>query len=226
MKKFLFIVAVFFFMALLFYKVFFYFDRRAEAAAVRTNSAIARLSATEYDKIQEGDIILRRGFGIFSDFIAGNLNNGGPTDVTHAGIIVKKNGTWQVIHALSSDVTNIDGVQIQPLSTFLQYSAPAKIIITRAKNATPELGKQIAERAQMYLNRHIPFDHSGVIDDDTELFCTELIWRILETDLHIIKLPEAHDEREKLFHSMAPMYATDFFDIIINQYINSTAAAK
>lgn len=77
-------------------------------------------------------------------------------DVTHAGILVKKDNRWHVIHSLSSDVTPEDGMQIQDLNTFLHYSRPGKIIITRAKNATLEDNLMIVERAYHYLDRQIP----------------------------------------------------------------------
>lgn len=217
MKKILLSLAVFFCFLLVSYKAFFYFDRKSESKGVTQNQAVTRLSTIELAKIHEGDFILRRGFGFFSDYISTTLNQG-VIDVTHAGIIVKRDGKWCVIHSLSSDVTNVDGVQIQQLDTFLYYSAPNKIIITRAKNADVAIGERIAQLAESYLQKHIPFDHSGTIDDDTELFCTELIWKILEKDLRYSTIPTEPKARKKFFYTMTPMYNTDYFDIIINQY--------
>ncbi|MFP9116312.1 YiiX/YebB-like N1pC/P60 family cysteine hydrolase [Flavobacterium sp. RNTU_13] len=199
------------------YKAFLLADHHAENREIKRHKTTTRLSATERELLHEGDFILRRGFGYFSDFIAGNLNDG-KKDVTHAGILVKQNGKWCVIHALSSDVSEIDGMQLQPLNDFLHYSAPGKIIVTRSKHASATVGKAIAIRAQVYLNKHIPFDHSGTIDNDSALFCTELIWQILEKDLHRVTLPNTAYERKAFFHSMQPMYSTKYFDIVIDQY--------
>jgi len=217
MKKILLILAVFFCFTLTAYKAFFYFDHASEKKALAKNRSISRLNATEINKIQVGDFILRRGFGYFSDHIAATLNNG-TIDVTHAGIIVKRNNMLFVIHSLSSDVSDIDGVQLQPLPEFLQYCAPGKIIITRAKGSTAAFGKEVALLAENYLAKHIPFDHNGTIDDSSKLFCTELIWQILEKDLHYTILPTEAGARKKFFHSMAPMYSTDYFNIVVNQY--------
>lgn len=217
MKKILLILAVFFCFLLVSYKAFFYFDRKSESKGVTQNQAVTRLTPVELAKIHEGDFILRRGFGFFSDYISTTLNQG-VIDVTHAGIIVKRNGKWFVIHSLSSDVTDVDGVQIQPLGTFLYYSAPGKIIITRAKNADVDTGKKITLLAESYLQKQIPFDHDGTIDDDSELFCTELIWKILEKDLHYSTIPTEPKARKKFFYTMTPMYSTEYFDIVINQY--------
>ena len=218
-KKLFFYAVAFFCVITLSYKTFFYADKAAEKTKVAQYQAVTRLGSRDLSQLQEGDFILRRGFGYFSNYIAANLNKG-PIDVTHAGIIVKRNGNWCVIHALSSDVSDIDGVQLQPLNDFLHYSAPGKIIVTRAKNASPAFGKKIAQLATGYLKKQVPFDHNGIIDNDSELFCTELIWTILEKDLHYVTLPLGYEARKKIFYAMDPMYSTDYFDIIINQYRN------
>jgi hypothetical protein len=216
-KKIFLFVAAFFCLLALSYKLFFYADHASETSAIAENKLITRLSTNEMAQLHEGDFILRKGFGYFSDIVAKNLNHGS-IDVTHAGIVVKRNNNWFVIHALSSDVSDIDGMQIQPLADFLSYSAPYKIIVTRAKNADVVTGKQIAQLAEGYLAKQVPFDHKGVIDDASKLFCTELIWVILEKDLHNVILPKDHEAREKLLYAMDAMYSTDYFDIVINQY--------
>lgn len=203
------------------YRGFFYADHLSEQQAVKKHKTLTRLNNTELALIQEGDIILRKGFGLFSDHIATQFNDGS-ADVTHAGILTKEKGQWQVIHSLSSDVSDIDGVQQQPLDTFLAYSVPNKIMVTRVKNAAMALGGKITSSAKARLGKNIPFDHSGKFDDSTELFCTELIWEILEKDLHAVHLPQGYNDRKKFFYSMVPMYSNTYFDIIINQYQNKS----
>lgn len=216
-KKIFFVLVALFCLLWAGYKLFFYLDRQAEVKAVEQHRQQTRLSNTEIALLQEGDFILRRGFGFFSDYVAEKLNSG-TIDVTHAGILVKKEGSWQVIHSLSSDVSETDGVQIQPLDDFLAYSMPGKLIVTRVKGCTVQHGNHISAKASSYLEQNIPFDHNGNFDDDSELFCTELIWKILEKDLQYSKLPQGRDKREQFFYSMMPMYDAAYFDIIINQY--------
>ncbi len=217
MKKLILYAAVLFVLALVSYKLFFYFDRKSEQEAILKNKTVTRLSKEEITKIQEGDFILRRGFGFFSDYISKELNDS-LIDVTHAGIITKRNDSLFVIHSLSSDVTNIDGLQMQPLDDFLKYSFPKKIIVTRVKNCDETMGHEISELAQKYLAMHIPFDHQGNFDDDEKFFCTEMIWKILEKDLKCVTLPTDPEARKKFFFSMSPMYDTKYFDIKVNQY--------
>lgn len=71
------------------YHLFFLFDRKQEQKQVVKNKGETRLSQKDMLQISEGDIILRRGYGFFSDFIADNLNENS-YDVTHAGILYKK----------------------------------------------------------------------------------------------------------------------------------------
>lgn len=216
-KKLLFGLMALFCLLLVAYKLFFYFDKESEIKAVAKNRQYTRLNTQELALIREGDFILRRGFGFFSDYVATKLNSG-TVDVTHAGIVIKKDDRWQVVHALSSDVSDTDGVQVQSLNDFLAHSQPGKIIITRAKGTTAAFGNRVAAKAQSYLNCNIPFDHEGNYDDDSELFCTELIWKILEKDLMHSKLPRQKEQRKQFFYSMMPMYNTKYFDIIINQH--------
>ena len=217
MKKIFFYLVMLFLLAFITYKAFFYIDRKSEQAEIVKNEAVTRLSPQEISQIQEGDFILRRGFGFFSDYISKELNDS-IIDVTHAGIITKRNDSLFVIHSLSSDVTDIDGLQIQPLQEFLKYSYPQKIIITRLKNANPAMGLKISSLAENYLAKHIPFDHKGNFDNDEALFCTEMIWKILEKDLQCVELPSEAKARKDFFFSMMPMYDTKYFDIKVNQY--------
>ncbi len=217
MKRLFFILILLFCLLIVAYKLFFYFDHQSEIREQSRHKTVTRLNESELKLIKEGDFILRRGFGFFSDYISTNLNDGS-IDVTHAGIITKENDSLFVIHSLSSDISDIDGVQKQTLSNFLLYSAPHKIIVTRLKDADSICGKNITERAKYYLKQRVAFDHHGNYDNDKELYCTEMIWKILEKDLKVVHLPTAPEARKKLFYSMTPMYSTKYFDIIINQY--------
>lgn len=217
MKKLLFSLIVFFLLAFVAYKLFFYFDARSEKQELSLYISDKRLTQQQLLSIHEGDFILRRGFGYFSDIIAKKLNNSN-YDVTHAGIVVKRGNKLFVIHSLSSDVSSIDGMQIQPLEDFLAYSMPGKIMMTSVKNSTPKIQQQIAEKAEFYLSKKIPFDHNGTFDDASEFYCTELIWHILEKDLRHLTLPKEYDSRKKIFLTMTSMYSADYFDIKINTY--------
>lgn len=222
-KEFILYVPVLFLLFWGLWEGFFYLDRQSETRAVKSHQSITRLHPEELDLLQEGDFILRRGFGFFSDLIARRLNDS-HIDVTHAGILVRQHDQWYVIHSLSSDVNPVDGMQIQDLKTFLRYSMPDKIIVTRAKNLPADYSQKIVERARYYLDKQVPFDHQGNYEDDDKLYCSELIWRILEKDLHLVHLPQEEEARNKVFYSMNALYDEQYFDIIINQFPTTHSA--
>lgn len=222
-KEFILYVPVLFLLFWGLWEGFFYLDRQAESRAVNNYQSITRLQPEDMLLLQEGDFILRRGFGFFSDWIARRLNDS-HIDVTHAGILVRHQDQWHVIHSLSSDVNPVDGMQIQDLKTFLRYSMPDKIIVTRAKNMHSDHPQQIVERARYYLDKQVPFDHQGNYEDDDKLYCSELIWRILEKDLKLVHLPQEEAVRDRLFYSMNALYDEHYFDIIINQFPPATPA--
>ncbi len=199
------------------YKLFFVIEKKRENHVLSKQLTKTRLTPRQIDDLEEGDFILRRGYGFFSDYISKNLNRS-PYEVTHAGIVVKLDQKFFVVHALSSDVSDIDGVQINTLEDFLKTSYPDKMIVTRVKNQTVELRSQIAQKALHYLELKIPFDHFGNYEDGDALYCTELIWRILEKDLKWVQLPTVAKERKAHFYDMKAMYDTVYFDLIVNQY--------
>jgi hypothetical protein len=136
-------------------------------------------------------------------------------DVTHVGILTSHENQWCVIHALSSEVSQQNGVQIQPLDSFLRYSQPDKIVVTRLKNVTPMQGHDIAQRAQIYCDAQIPFDSYGDIEDDHAFFCTELIWKILERDLQLIAPETDEKSRNQRYYQLDALYDKHFFDVIV-----------
>lgn len=220
-KRLLIFLGIFAFVVWGVFKLFFYVDSRQEKRLVAANLQQTRLTDAEMNLLEEGDIILRRGYGLFSDIIADMLNNK-IFDVTHSGILYKKENEWYVIHSLSSDVSNIDGMQEQPLKTFLQYSVPKKVLVVRPNDLTPAQASEMVKRAQYYLNAKIPFDHIGVIDEPSELYCTELIYQILDNDLHYIAFPTDKKVRKDTFSTMTTLYNPQYFTIIINTYSPTT----
>jgi hypothetical protein len=215
-KVFYYIIGILF-LCILAYKLFFYLDALEEKRLVQKNASIVRLSPSQIGQIKEGDIILRRGYGYFSDMIAERLNQK-PFDVTHSGIIVKEHGKWIVIHSLSSDVSSINGVQKQALEDFLMHSQPNKLLITRFKSDIIKTNDEIAGLAKYHLNKGIPFDLIGNYEDSSSMYCTEFILHIIDQDLKLLKIPNENTGREKFLKTMKGMYDTNYFKIIVNTY--------
>ncbi|MGB1248276.1 MAG: YiiX/YebB-like N1pC/P60 family cysteine hydrolase [Chitinophagales bacterium] len=170
-----------------------------------------RLSNTELESLFGGEIILRRGHGRLSDMISTFLQE--QNGVTHSGIIVKRNDSLFVIHSLSSSVSDIDGIQLQPLDEFVARSKDSTLIITRLQSDSDTVLAQIQKDAFYYLGQEIAFDHSFDCYDRDEFTCSELIWQILEQNDYI-DIPDAEEQR-KAYNSLNYFYNDSVFDIVL-----------
>lgn len=134
--------------------------------------------------LREGDIILRQGEGMLSRFIVRQL--GDTVDISHCGILVREKDGWQVIHCLSLEVSDTDGVQRCSLDDFMSDCVAGSLYVVRCMADT--LGCLVS-RARYYLGAHKTFDHGFSLNDTTSFFCSELPYRILKDELHIEMSP-------------------------------------
>ena len=142
------------------------------------NNANYCLNENEKSLLHDGDIILRKGYGLVSRRIVETLKD--TLDISHCGIIVQIDSCWSVVHSIPgrlSPFSKDDGVIISTLSEFMEDALPNSVIITRLKRDSLF---QIASKALDYAERKIPFDYDFNYNDTTSLYCSELILHILE----------------------------------------------
>jgi len=164
-------------------------------------------------KIQNGDIILRYGYGYVSDGIVRRLKE--KYTVSHCGIIRKINDSIQIIHSDSNSDENKEGTHILSLDEFTNDSKPNSIIIVRLKNIDSLSQQKIVEIALNYARKHTAFDYLFNTSDDDKLFCTELVWRsYLKATGRNIFLNDKHNTDLLQFKSL---YRPGNFDIIYNE---------
>lgn len=151
------------------------------AGCTTNNRQIESYTLCDQDKalFQSGDIILRKGNGLLSEFITNYLAD--TLAVSHCGIIIRNNNDLQVVHSLSKSVSDTDGVQICTLDDFTKESIPNSIFVIRYKEDT--VGR-IASQALYYLQIHKPFDSKFDMQDSSAFFCSELPLHILKYALH------------------------------------------
>lgn len=132
---------------------------------------------TIYDKLQDGDIVIRKGDGPLSY----HLMNSTKEEYTHCGIIFKGEEKWQVIHSLGGEISKeeVDGVQTMDLDKFIEYSADSMLYICRPI-FIDSAGTKIVERANHYLDLQVPFDHRFSLLSKDELYCSELLYHIFK----------------------------------------------
>ena len=147
-----------------------------------------------YNKLQDGDIIMRKGTGPLSFHIM----NATEEDYSHCGIIVKEDDKWRVIHAMGGSVSkgDVDGMQMADLTEFVRYAADSMMYICRAK-FEDSLGPKIRDKAYDYLATEAPFDHSFNLFEHDRIYCSELVFLILrditgENQMNIRKKKESY----------------------------------
>lgn len=173
-----------------------------------------RLSKDEKSMLEEGDIILRRGEGFVSSVIH-NLNEA-DYQISHCAILVKKDSVnWNVIHTVSSELSNVDGVQTERLDRFTAESVENTIVVLRYK-ADKKKRTEVANRARYYLTRQIGFDNSFDISDTTKFYCTELVYRVFFDVFGYDVFEERHQTNHPNYLTFDVFLDRKKFDVIIN----------
>ncbi len=172
------------------------------------------LSKSEIDSLQDGDIILRHGYGIVSDMIGKTLNE--EFNVSHCAIVCRPNkDSIYIIHSVSSTLSDFDGVQACGLNKFMQESKPNSVIVVRYKQKNKKSLSCISKRANYYLQKQVPFDDSFNIKDTSKIYCSELPWLIFynefKDDIFNLESPNEIDHKK-----FSAFWNKNKFDIIIN----------
>lgn len=117
--------------------------------------------------LKNGDVILRSGIGIWSDaFRARNTHD---KRFSHVGIVlIGPDGACRVIQAEGDDITGRGKVFPDTLEHFVGQSTD--IGISRLHASDPDA---LAEAAATFAGR--PFDWKFDTDDDSAIYCTELV---------------------------------------------------
>lgn len=173
-----------------------------------------QLSKEEKLMLEDGDIILRRGEGFVSSVI-NNLNEA-EYQISHCAILVKKDSVnWNVIHAVSNELSNVDGVQTERLDRFTSESVENTIVVLRYK-ADKKKRTEVADRARYYLTRQIGFDNSFDISDTTKFYCTELVYRVFFDVFGYDVFEERHQTNHPNYLTFDVFLDRNKFDVIIN----------
>ncbi len=171
------------------------------------------LSDAEKALINDGDIILRYGHGLVSDYIVNSFNE--EFNISHCGIINKTvNGKLEVIHSESSSFLVEDGIQRQDFDSFTDSGHENSVIIVRFNKCEQSELKEITKRTQYYLDQNIPFAYTCHPEDTTKMFCSEIIWHVFldvySTDIFVI------NGKERDFNQFKNFWNPSQFNIILN----------
>lgn len=190
-----------------------------------SHAEIYHLTRREMSMLQEGDIILRYGYGMVSRMIVETLDEEVP--VSHVGILINnKNGGLDVIHSVSGSLSGFDGVQMESLEKFVRDSRPHTIVISRYNGTkdSPDHISSIRERALHYLKLKIGFDHAFDFNTRDRKFCTELIFDIFDDVFGKQFTENVYPDTNNIKDRLKMQYFMDdrYFQIIINHHLKSS----
>ncbi len=171
-----------------------------------------KLNDQEKMIIRDGDIILRYGHGLVSDYIVNIFNE--KYTISHCGIISKEDNNMSVIHSESSSFLSEEGIQRQDFDDFVDAGHINSVIIVRYNKCKSEELSRITKRANIYLKKKIPFDYSFNPDDTTVMFCSEIIWNIFLDEFNTDIFSFSLDEPD--FNQFKNFWDTAYFNIILN----------
>lgn len=180
----------------------------------KNSTEVDSLTLEELNLLQDGDILLRKGFGSISEFIADFLAE--KYAVTHCGLVLNsKEDSIQILHTISNE--SINNVHIEPLQQYVKQSAKGSLVLVRLK-CSLEKKKAILQAAKRLLKKKIPFDMGFNDLDDQSLYCIELLrdifLEVFEQDL----LPKRTHKNTIDVLSMDNFFNPLYFEVLFNHF--------
>ncbi|KIM06238.1 MAG: hypothetical protein KU29_08865 [Sulfurovum sp. FS06-10] len=126
------------------------------------------------EKLNDGDIILRRGYGVDST-IALNFSEG-EKRYSHAGIIRKKEDNIFVDHIIDDKEKGIDGIFEEPLANFLNG---VSIWAIYRFPFSSEDKKDLINYIDKLKIKNIHFDIDFNLYDDAKMYCSEFVYKVI-----------------------------------------------
>jgi len=159
-----------------------------------------------FDILNDGDIICRLGDRFWSQLFKDTSIK--DKRYSHLGIIRIINGLITVVHAEGTTDTGKDFVKEQTFDDFIKIARA--IGIYRTKNID---GIQISNTVIEYLGA--PFDWKFDMDDESEIYCTELLYLVLKRLMPEIELKTIYiKELEKKIISLEAISNSEYFSEI------------
>lgn len=166
--------------------------------------------------LQDGDIILRHGYGFVSDLITETLSEN--VNVSHCAIFVKSDTSMDVIHSVSQSLSDYDGVQMQNLKKFINDSKKNSVVVVRYKFKDGDDKTLIGKRARYYLEQKIPFDNNFDYTDSTEFFCSELLWKVFKDAYNIDIYEDKYGKSNNEFMKFDIFFNPKYFEIVFSHH--------
>lgn len=126
------------------------------------------------EQLSDGDLVFRTGRDIVSRLV---LSQGDSPRFSHVGIIIKRESSLVVVHALPQDGQSPGGVLVEPLSVFASSSNASDIGFYRVKGINTDSKNRIREYVLHQIGK--AFDDDFLLSEDGKFYCTELALKAL-----------------------------------------------
>ncbi len=150
---------------------------------------------------QSGDLIFRKGNGIFSQYFA---NAGSKEKVySHVGILRKEGDSTFVYHIEADEFTGEGNILKEPLNSFLNK---VKHYSIRNLNVTYAERDAIIHQADSLLKMKVPFDMDFDASTTDKFYCTELAAYILNSSVKNSNIQPTLVLNHKKYYSVDDLY--------------------
>ena len=127
------------------------------------------------EKLLPGDIVLREG----KSFVSHALRSFSQTDknYSHAGMIFIRNGETFVCHVMAAEGKRSNKIRLEPLASFCNKSDNSSIAVYRSGVDPMKIDSVIMD----FFSKGISFDNDFDLNSDQQMYCTELVYKVLTT---------------------------------------------
>jgi hypothetical protein len=128
-----------------------------------------------YSQMRTADLVFRTGTGVYSQML--NMQQD-TVHYSHIGLLVDLDSAWYVVHAVPKELdgpNDFERVKLEKLEDFLSKKRclHASLVHTPVPRSD-----RIVAKALRYARDSVRFDNNFDLNDTTELYCTEMIWRL------------------------------------------------
>jgi hypothetical protein len=128
-----------------------------------------------FDQLQEGDIIFQTTYSHQSQAIQMATHS----KYSHVGILFRKEGRWFVYEAIQPVVAT-------PLVEFIRHGTGGQFVVKRLKDSEKLLTDAIKAKMREEALEHLGKDYDIYLAwDDTQMYCSELVWKIYQRALDV-----------------------------------------
>ena len=168
---------------------------------------------TTYETIvnfQTGDLVLRRGDGVFSDGFR-KLANVKEKIYSHVGVVNIEPDSIVVYHAEASEFTGVGFVKKENINRFLKNMETYGVYRIDCENAVKQ---KIIEKLDAYLSLKTPFDLKFDITNDDKVYCSELVANAINYAFNDSIITPKIQFRNDLIYGIDDIYLNDGFQKI------------